>query len=189
MLAALWHIARPSFVPGRWRGTAHPRVKRRTGGARVGLSGAVRPTQRLPHHVVHRGTGMMLEDGVTGEGPRQPSRQQSCLLPTVLASEAYQSEVAFSGMLHQNSCKRVYSFKQGESLTRKWQRLSQTEFCCSFENNEAAHSGSYDEPEAESLAQGPALASPSAATLGSQMGISPCPRVHIQTEGKKYKVK
>ena len=120
-------------------------------GARVGPSGAVRPTQRLPHHVVHRGTGMMPEDGVTGEGPRPPSRRQSCLLPTVLANEAYQSEVAFSGMLHQNSCKRVYLFKQGESLTRKWQRLSQTEFCCSFENKEAAHSGSYDEPESARL--------------------------------------
>ena len=56
-----------------------PGSKEGPGEARVGPGGAVRPTQRLSHRMVHRGTGMMLEDGVMGKGPRPPSRRWACL--------------------------------------------------------------------------------------------------------------
>ena len=167
-----------------------PGSKEGPGEARVGPGGAVRPTQRLSHRMVHRGTGMMLEDGVMGKGPRPPSRRWACLCFPQFWPMRLTSQRQLSVAPCTKTYARVHSFKQDESLTRKCQWLSQTEFCCSFKNKEVAHSGSYDEPESESLAQGPALASPPAATLGSQMANLPVStEFTFQTEGKKYKVK
>ena len=103
MVAALWHVARPCFVPGHLRGSAHPWVKGRTGGGTCGTRWCCQANTETftPHGAQrYRDDARRRSDGRRASATLQTAGVS--LFPTVLANEAHQSEAAFSSMLHQN---------------------------------------------------------------------------------------